>query len=95
MKKLDNYNKIIKVFEELKKDFPNLELGSHISTAFSEYGDLWGLSDKEFLFALEKYRTQLELDSNNIASDEYVSQIMKDAENLENILKEEDEEDGY
>lgn len=96
MRKNEYYARSVKLLGDLKKDYPNFEMGRHIATAFSDYGDLWGLSDKEFLFALERYKTQLELDSENIVSDDYVEQIMKDAEDLTATLTEEEEEnDGY
>lgn len=98
MKKLDKadyYGKILKILDELRKDFPSIEFATHISTAFSEYGEIWGLNNKESLFALEKYKTQLELDSNSVVSDEYVDEIIKDGMNLTLDSKEEEEEDGY
>jgi len=44
--------------------FPTLItiLGRHIATALDEYGDVWGLSDREILFALEKYKAELDMD---------------------------------
>lgn len=97
MKKLtDYYSKTLKVLTDLKKQHPNFGMGRHIATAFSDYGDTWGLSDKECFFALQKYKTQLELDIDETVSEDYVQQIMKDAEDLSTIFKEEeDDTDGY
>lgn len=92
MRKKDNYRAILELLEELHRDHPSYEFGRHISMAFAEYGDMWGVSDKEALFALQKYKSELEYDGDNIASPEYVDKILKDAEDLSNILDEEDEE---
>ena len=67
-------------------------MGRHIATALDEYGDVWGLSDRELLFALEKYKAELDMDIPHTDESE-IDQIIKDGMNLENILKEEDGED--
>jgi hypothetical protein len=67
-------------------------MGRHIATALDEYGDVWGLSDKEILFALEKYKSELDMDVPHTDESE-IDQIIKEGMNLENILKEEDGED--
>lgn len=85
------YNEVISLLQDLKKNYPTYTLGQHISTALSDYGDIWGISDKEFLFALEKYQAELEY---NIASDTEVDKIVRDAQDLDKLFKQE-EEDGY
>ncbi len=67
-------------------------MGRHIATALDEYGDVWGLSDREILFALEKYKSELDMDVPH-TDDSEIDQIIKEGMNLENILKEEDGED--
>jgi len=67
-------------------------MGRHLATALDEYGDMWGLTDKEILFALEKYKSQLELDVPHTDETE-LDQIIKDGMNLDDILKEQDGED--
>jgi hypothetical protein len=67
-------------------------MGRHIATALDGYGDVWGLSDREILFALEKYKAELDMDFPHIDESE-IDQIIKEGMNLENILKEEDGED--
>jgi hypothetical protein len=69
-------------------------MGRHIATALDDYGDIWGLTDKEILFALEKYKSQLELDVPH-TDDNELDQIIKDGMNLEDILKEEDNGEDY
>jgi hypothetical protein len=55
------------------------------------YDDIWGVSDKEFLFALEKYELELNMDSPHIDEEE-IEEIIKDGMNLERTLFEEEEE---
>ena len=84
MKKNQYYNEAIHLLQELKKTYPSLTLGQTLSSIVYEYGDVWGLSDKEFLFALEKYKTSLELDIQHSPSD--IDDIINDAMDLDNIL---------
>lgn len=86
------YKAILETLVELKKEHPSYNFGRHMSLAFAEYGDVWSLSDKEALFALEKYQTELELDADQIASPQYIEQLMKDVEDFDNILNEEEED---
>jgi hypothetical protein len=89
MGKPNEYYRVLALFQQLHTSYPNYNMGRHISTALSEYGDVWGLSDKELFFALEKYKTELEMDVPH-SDDEEIDQIIKDGMNLENILKEDD-----
>ncbi len=68
-------------------------MGRHISTALDGYGDVWGLTDKELLFALEKYSTELEIDIPH--TDGSIEDIIKDGIDLDNILKEDDDGEDY
>jgi len=54
--------------------------------------DMWGITDREILFALEKYKAQLEMDIPHTDDDE-IDQIIKEGMNLEDILKDQDGED--
>lgn len=92
MAKKNNYIAILQQLEILHRKHPSYNMGRHLSMAFAEYGDVWSLSDKEALFALEKYEAELDLDNDNIASPEYMEQLYKDVENFDNILEEEDED---
>jgi len=67
-------------------------MGRHLATALDEYGDVWGLTDREIVFALEKYKAELDMDVPHTDESE-LDQIIKDGMDLENILKEEDGED--
>lgn len=68
-------------------------MGRHLSTALDGYGDIWGLSDKEILFALEKYKSQLDMDIPH-TDEEELAKIIKEGMDLDNIFKEEEEENG-
>ena len=91
--KKDDFQRILSKLEELHKKHKTYSFGNIISIAFCEYGDIWGNTNKECLFALEKYESELELDSDKIASPDYLAQLYKDVENFDNILDEEEDED--
>ena len=69
-------------------------MGRHLATSLDEYGDIWGLSDREILFALEKYKAQLEMDIPH-TDDNELDQIIKDGMNLDDILKEDEDGEDY
>jgi hypothetical protein len=79
------------VLERLHKAHPTYNIGRHISTALDGYDDVWGVSDKEMLFALEKYELELNMDVDHIDQEE-IEKIIKDGMNLERTLFEEEEE---
>jgi hypothetical protein len=90
------YTDIINVLTELKSLYPSYTMGKHISTALDDYGDVWGLSDKELLFAFTKYKAQMEMDVPHETGEDELKQIMDDAMDLDSILKEkEDEYEDY
>mgnify|MGYP003346301184 CR=1 FL=1 len=92
MRKPNYYNQIIHILQQLHLAYPEYNMGKHLATALDGYGDIWGLTDKEILFALEKYKAELDLDVPHTDEKE-LDQIIKDAMNLEDILKEEDNEE--
>lgn len=94
MRKASYYNQIIQLLQQLHMAYPSYNMGRHLSTALDEYGDIWGLTDKEILFALDKYKSQLELDIPH-TDDKEIDQIIKDGMNLDDILKEEDNGEDY
>jgi len=93
MKKADYYKRALKVFEELHKDYPHYEMGRHIDTAFADYGNMWGMTGKEFLFALEKYQSELAMDEQQLVPEDYVNKIVEDARDFDHILDEKEEEE--
>jgi len=64
-------------------------MGRHISTALDEYSDVWGVSDREFLYAIQKYEIELNIDGPHI-DDEEIEEIIKDGMNLDSMFEEEE-----
>ena len=85
------YEQILSVLVELKEAFPSYNLGRHLDTALSEYKDVWGITDKEMLYALNRYKAQLQMDVPHPDESE-IEKIIYDAMHLDTILQE-DEED--
>ena len=83
------YRQIIQTLIRLQKAYPTYNIGRHISTAMDEYTDVWGVSDKEFLYAIQKYEIELNIDGPHI-DDEEIEEIIKDGMNLDNIFEEEE-----
>lgn len=92
MSKKTEYNNIVCVLQELHKKYPSYNMGRHISTALDEYPDTWGITDKEFLFALEKYAAELDMDVIP-DDDEFLKQIQEDALHMFDEKEETEEED--
>lgn len=90
MRKANYYNQAISILQELHKDHPTYNMGRHISTALDGYGDVWGMTDKELAFALEKYKAELGI---NIVPEEDIDKIVNDGLNLDSLFKEEDNGD--
>jgi hypothetical protein len=91
MKPTSSYEQILSVLAELKEVFPSYNLGRHLDTALNEYKDIWGMTDKEMLYAVSKYKSQLTMDVPHPDESE-IEKIVKDGMNLDTILQE-DEED--
>jgi hypothetical protein len=77
----------------LKRKYPTYTLGQHISTSLSEYGDIWGISDKELLFALEKYQTELEYLEHSTVKDKDLNTIIEEGKNLETLFNKDEDDD--
>jgi hypothetical protein len=91
MAKIPNYyRQIIQTLVRLQKAYPTYNIGRHISTALDEYTDVWGVSDREFLYAIQKYEIELNIDGPHI-DDEEIEEIIKDGMNLDNMFEEEEE----
>ena len=85
MKPTSSYEQILSVLVELKEAFPSYNMGRHLDTALNEYKDIWGMTDKEMLYALNKYKSQLTLDVPHPDETE-IDKIVKDGMNLDTIL---------
>jgi len=91
MKHPNYYRQIVKALERLHKAHPTYNIGRHIATALDGYSDIWGVSDKEFLFTLQKYEIELNLDHPHADEDE-IDEIIKDGMNLERMFLDEEED---
>ncbi len=76
------YTEILAVFTELKTLYPSYSMGKHMSTILDEYGDVWGMTDKEFLYAVTKYKAQMQMDVPHETGEEELNEIIEDAKNL-------------
>ena len=90
-RKPSDFSQIIAVLNELHKSFPKYNIGRHISTAL-DGSDLWGISDKQLLAALNKYKDQQELDTPYINERE-LDVIISDGMNLSHIFEEDNGEE--
>jgi len=91
MSKQPNYYKqIIQVLDRLHKAHPKYNMGKHLSTALDE-SNLWGIADRELLFALQKYEIELNMDFNH-TDDEEIDEIIKNGMNLGRMFFEEEED---
>jgi hypothetical protein len=88
-RKPNYYRQIIKVLESLHKAHPTYNIGRHISTALDGHTDVWGVSDKEFLYSLQKYEIELNMD---VDHEEDIEDIIEDGMNLGRTLFEEEED---
>lgn len=55
---VDYFNKVINLLKELKEDYPDIEMSKHYSLA-TDCGTF--LSDKELFYALQKHKSELDL----------------------------------
>jgi hypothetical protein len=92
MSKKTPYIEVITILQELHKSFPTYNIGRHLATALDGYGDIWGITDKELVFALSKYKSEIEMDVPHTDESE-LDRIIKEGMDLDNILKEEEEEE--
>jgi len=91
MKNKHNYKKeIISIFKELSTNYPNQSFASHMGIAFCDYPNYDNLTDKEFHFALNKYKCEKELDMFSQHS-ENIEDIIKQGEDLDSILNEDED----
>lgn len=93
-RKPNHYDEALQILQELHSLYPHYGMGRHLSTALADYGDVWGLTDKELVFALQKYMSQLEMDVPH-EDDEEIEKIIRDGMDLDNLFKEEDNGDNY
>ena len=83
------YRQIIHALDRLQKAHPKYNMGKHLSTAL-DGSDLWGITDRELLFALQKYEIELNMDFTH-TDDEEIEQIINDGMNLGRMFFEEED----
>jgi hypothetical protein len=88
-RKPKDFSQIITLLNDLHKSFPKYNIGRHISTAL-DGSDLWGVSDKQLLAALQKYSEQQELDD-PYTNEREIETIISDGMNLDHLFDEEEE----
>jgi len=82
------YKQILHALDRLYKAHPKYNMGKHISTAL-DGSDIWSISDKEFLFAIQKYEIELNMD---VEHEDEIEKIIKDGMNLERMFLDEEED---
>lgn len=87
---------ILKTLKELSETYEAVPIALHLGIALDGYGNIENVTDKELLFALQKYSTEREL-NDSIPHRENVEDIIEDANHLsiEDIYDEEDPTDIY
>lgn len=88
MKQPNYYHQILQTLKRLRKAHTTYNMGRHISTAI-DGSELWGVSDRELFFSLQKYEASLEMDVNH--DEEEIEAIIKDGMNLERLFEEEED----
>jgi hypothetical protein len=88
-----DFIEIINLLVEIHKLYPDYRLGQHLSTALDEYGDIWGMTDKEIHFAILKYKAQMEMDVPRETNEEYINKVIADGLKLTTASSLQDEED--
>lgn len=86
-RKPTDFSQIITLLNELHKSFPKHNIGKHISTAL-DGSDLWGVSDKQLLAALTKYKEEQEIDT-PYTNERELESIISDGMNLDHLFDEE------
>lgn len=89
------FKDIIALLEELHKYYPAENIGWHIALATADYPDLSLISDRELLFAFQKYQAERELDTSSLVSEDYVKEIEDDASHLFDKPSDDWEEEDY
>lgn len=89
MKRNPCYKKCLKTLEEINRKFPGYNMGKHLVTALDGY-DMWSISDKEMLFALDKYSAELEFDIPHTMGNSEIDRIVQEGMHLHSIFDEDD-----
>lgn len=74
---VDYFEKVIKILKELKKEHPDVEISKHYSLATDS--GVFSMSDKELFLALQKHKSELDM---NTLSDKDLEKVIEDTEDL-------------
>lgn len=86
-------DQIFLILNDINTQYPNQGIMRHIVDATVDYkSNLWMLSDKEFLFALNKYKLESEI---NVTPDIEIDKIVADAQDLNTILDKPDQDEMF
>ena len=83
MSKKQYFSQILDILRQLKTKYPNQGIGQHLSGILSDYPNYWGMSDKEFLFALEKY--VLEMEENDPLPEKELKKLIDESSSIDNL----------
>lgn len=92
MKHKKEFYNILNTLKELKDAHPNIDITKYIDTVYSDNNGIWGMSDKEFAFQLDKAAKTLDMEGSIITDDKSIDDIIEQGKNLFDIN--EDDEDG-
>lgn len=81
----DYFDKVLKILKELKKDHPDVEISKHYALA-TDSG--CSLSDKELFTALQKHKSELDM---NTLSDKEMEKVIEETDELFQEVEEEPE----
>jgi hypothetical protein len=88
-KSVNYFSQVIHTLQTIHREHPTQSFGNIISTALDEYKDIWGISDREVLHALEKYKLEQEYNKDDLD----IEQIVRDGKNLSTLFDEEENEE--
>lgn len=84
---VDYFDKVMKLIKDLKKDYPHVEISKHYSLA-TDCGS-FSMSDKELFLALQKHKTELDM---NTLSDNDLEKVIAETDDLFKEVETDDEE---
>lgn len=85
---VDYFEKVLKILKELKKEHPDIDISKHYSLATDCGG--FSISDKELFQALQKHKSELDM---NTLSDKDLEEVIAQTDDLFEEIEPEDEDD--
>jgi len=81
---------ILNLLKEINSSYPKQSIAQHIAIATADYPNISILTDGEFLFALNKYKAEKDIDYSSSHSGE-LDRIIKEGMSLDTILDEDED----